>query len=130
MRAGRGFVTNFPRIPTPCSKASSLSGAKKQMIDFREWEVWFATGSQHLYGEKTLKEVAKHAQEITRGLANLPRTPVRIITKPVLTTPESIHALCLEANHAKACIGLIVWMHTFSPAKMWIPGLKALQKPF
>jgi L-arabinose isomerase len=100
------------------------------MIDFREWEVWFATGSQHLYGEKTLKEVAKHAQEITRGLANLPRTPVRIITKPVLTTPESIHALCLEANHAKACIGLIVWMHTFSPAKMWIPGLKALQKPF
>jgi L-arabinose isomerase len=100
------------------------------MIDFRELEIWFVTGSQHLYGEETLKEVASHSQEITRGLANLPRTPVKVVAKPVLTTPESIRALCLEANHATPCIGLIVWMHTFSPAKMWIPGLKALQKPF
>ena len=100
------------------------------MLDFREWEIWFITGSQHLYGEETLKEVGNHSQEIARGLAKLPGTPVKVIAKPVLTTPEAIRALCLEANHSKTCVGLIVWMHTFSPAKMWIPGLKALQKPF
>ncbi len=100
------------------------------MIDFKELEVWFATGSQHLYGEETLKEVAIHSQQIVRGLSNLPQTPVNILFKPVLTTAESIHELCLEANNARHCIGLIAWMHTFSPAKMWIAGLKALQKPF
>ena len=100
------------------------------MIDFKGLEIWFATGSQHLYGEEALKEVAIHSQQIVRGLGNLPRTPVNVLFKPVLTTTESIHELCLEANNAKNCIGLIAWMHTFSPAKMWIAGLKALQKPF
>ncbi|MBV8866323.1 MAG: L-arabinose isomerase, partial [Acidobacteriaceae bacterium] len=99
------------------------------MIDFKGLEIWFATGSQHLYGEEALKEVAIHSQDIVRGLSNLPRTPVTVLFKPVLTTSESIHELCLEANNAKNCIGLIAWMHTFSTAKMWIGGLKALQKP-
>ncbi|MDQ2713236.1 MAG: L-arabinose isomerase [Acidobacteriota bacterium] len=100
------------------------------MIDFEALEIWFVTGSQHLYGEETLQEVANHSREIVRGLANLPRTPVKVVFKPVMTTPESIHRLCLDANNAESCIGLIAWMHTFSPAKMWIAGLKALQKPF
>jgi L-arabinose isomerase len=99
------------------------------MIDFKEFEVWFVTGSQHLYGEETLKEVAAHTSEIVKGLGKLPQTPVRIVAKPVMTNADSIHDICLEANGAKACIGIIAWMHTFSPAKMWIAGLKALQKP-
>lgn len=100
------------------------------MIDFKGFEIWFATGSQHLYGEEALREVAIHAQQIVRGLGSLPHTPVTVLFKPVLTSPESIYELCLEANSSKHCIGLITWMHTFSPAKMWIAGLKALQKPF
>jgi L-arabinose isomerase len=100
------------------------------MIDFKNLEVWFVTGSQHLYGEETLKEVASHSQEIVRGLADLPRTPVNVVFKPVMTTPESILELCLAANSTPDCVGVIAWMHTFSPAKMWIAGLKALRKPF
>ena len=100
------------------------------MIDLKKYEVWFATGSQHLYGEETLRTVAEHSQEIVKGLSESKRIPARVIFKPVLTTPESIYNLCLEANNAPDCIGLITWMHTFSPAKMWIAGLKVLQKPF
>ncbi len=100
------------------------------MIDFTKLEIWFVTGSQHLYGEETLQEVANHSREIARGLGALPQTPVKVVYKPVLTTADAIHTLCQEANHATNCVGLITWMHTFSPAKMWIAGLKALQKPF
>lgn len=100
------------------------------MIDLKKYEVWFATGSQHLYGEETIKKVAEHSKEIVKGLANSPKIPVRVEFKPVLTSADSIYRLCLEANNAPDCIGLIFWMHTFSPAKMWIAGLKALQKPF
>ncbi len=100
------------------------------MIDLKKHEVWFATGSQHLYGEETLKKVAEHSKEIVKGLSNSPKIPVKVEFKPVLTSPDSIYKLCLDANSASECIGLIFWMHTFSPAKMWIAGLKALQKPF
>ena len=100
------------------------------MIDLKQYEVWFVTGSQHLYGPETLEKVAEHSQEIAAALGNSKHIPVRVIFKPVLTTSESIHQLCLEANSAKACIGLITWMHTFSPAKMWIAGLSLLKKPF
>jgi L-arabinose isomerase len=98
------------------------------MIDLKEYEVWFVTGSQHLYGPKTLEQVAEHSREIALGDAA--HIPVQVIFKPVLTTPESIRELCLEANSAKNCVGLITWMHTFSPAKMWIAGLNLLKKPF
>jgi len=100
------------------------------MIDFKALEVWFVTGSQHLYGEEALAAVAKHSQEIAKGLAAVPELPVKVVFKPVMTTPESMLSLCREANNTKGCIGLILWMHTFSPAKMWIGGLKALRKPF
>jgi len=100
------------------------------MIDLHRFQAWFVNGSQHLYGEAALVEVAEHAQEIVRGLAHSPHIPVTIEFKPVVTTPEAIHTLCLEANAAGDCVGLITWMHTFSPAKMWIAGLASLKKPF
>ncbi len=100
------------------------------MIDLTNYEIWFATGSQHLYGPKTLQQVAEDSQAIVNGLNQSGNIPVKIIFKPVLTTPDAIFNLCLEANNSKNCIGLITWMHTFSPAKMWIAGLKILQKPF
>jgi len=99
-------------------------------IDLKQYEVWFATGSQNLYGPETLEQVAADSQAIAKALDASPFIPVKVVFKPVLTTPESIHALCLEANSNPNCAGLITWMHTFSPAKMWIGGLSALKKPF
>jgi L-arabinose isomerase len=99
------------------------------MIELKNYEVWFITGSQELYGEATLKKVAEDSQKICTGMNQTGNLPVRVVFKPVVISPEAIYALCTEANNAKNCIGLITWMHTFSPAKMWIAGLKALQKP-
>jgi len=99
------------------------------MIDLKEFEVWFVTGSQNLYGEETLKQVAAHSQQIAKGLDSAKQVPVKVIFKPTVKSPEEIYSICLEANIAKNCIGIIAWMHTFSPAKMWIGGLKILQKP-
>jgi L-arabinose isomerase len=99
------------------------------MIDLKQFEVWFVTGSQHLYGPEVLEKVAEHSKEIAKALEDSPAVPVRVVFKPVMTGPESIHRLCLEANLAPNCVGLVTWMHTFSPAKMWIAGLRALQKP-
>jgi L-arabinose isomerase len=100
------------------------------MIDLKQYEVWFVTGSQHLYGPKTLEKVAEHSREIAAALSASAHIPVQVIFKPVLTTPNAIHELCLEANSTKNCVGLVTWMHTFSPAKMWIAGLSLLKKPF
>lgn len=90
-------------------------------------DLWFITGSQHLYGEETLRQVADHSQRIAAELDS--KLPVRVVFKPVLTTPDEIYSLLSQANVDSNCIGLIAWMHTFSPAKMWIRGLKQLQKP-
>lgn len=98
------------------------------MINLNQLEVWFVTGSQHLYGPDTLKQVAKDSKEISALLSE--KLCVKVAFKPVLTTPEAIHELCIEANSSPNCIGLITWMHTFSPAKMWISGLSLLKKPF
>ncbi len=100
------------------------------MVDLKHYEAWFVTGSQHLYGEETLRQVAGNSQKIAQALSESERIPVKVVFKPVLTTPEAIHQLCMEANAAQNCIGLITWMHTFSPARMWIAGLNALRKPF
>jgi L-arabinose isomerase len=96
---------------------------------FEGQEVWFLTGSQELYGEATLRTVAEQASGIVAGLEESAHIPVRIVQQPVVLTPETIRRVCLDANAADACIGVITWMHTFSPAKMWIAGLQALQKP-
>jgi L-arabinose isomerase len=100
------------------------------MKDLKQYEVWFVTGSQHLYGEATLKEAANHSRIMAEGLSKARQIPVKVVFKPVVTTPEAIYELCLEANNTRNCVGLLTWMHTFSPAKMWIAGLNALQKPF
>jgi L-arabinose isomerase len=100
------------------------------MENLKTFEVWFVTGSQHLYGEETLKQVDEDSKKIAEALDSSARIPVRVVFKPVLKTPEEIYNLCMEANAAETCVGLVTWMHTFSPAKMWIAGLNALRKPF
>lgn len=98
-------------------------------MDFiKNLTVWFVTGSQHLYGEETLKQVENDAKAIAEGLDKSGYL-VKIVWKPTVTTPEEIYKLAMEANHDDNCIGLITWMHTFSPAKMWINGLTHLKKP-
>ena len=92
-------------------------------------EVWLVTGSQELYGPATLRQVEAHAREVAAGLDAQPDVPVRVVHREVATSPGSIRRVALEANAADTCIGVIAWMHTFSPAKMWIAGLSALQKP-
>lgn len=99
------------------------------MIDLKQYEVWFITGSQHLYGEKTLQEVAAHSREIAAALNDAEIIPVKVVFKPVLTTPDAVYRLCQNANNSDSCVGVITWMHTFSPAKMWINGLKVLHRP-
>ncbi len=99
------------------------------MNDLHEYEVWFLTGSQHLYGAETLQQVAQHSEVIVRALNDAGTIPVQVVFKPVLTTPEEIQSICLQANAAPNCVGVIAWMHTFSPSRNWIAGLTALQKP-
>ncbi|MFT6808256.1 MAG: L-arabinose isomerase [Saprospiraceae bacterium] len=99
------------------------------MIEFKEYEIWFVTGSQHLYGNDILKQVLAHSQNIASALGQDETIPISIVFKALLTTPEEISKLCIEANSDQRCIGLICWMHTFSPGKMWINGLRILQKP-
>ncbi len=99
------------------------------MINLKNLEVWFVTGSQHLYGEETLKQVSLHSQTMADALNQSPQMPVSIVFKPTVKTTEEIFNVCSDANTSKNCIGIIAWMHTFSPAKMWIGGLKILNKP-
>jgi len=99
------------------------------MLNLKELEVWFVTGSQHLYGPKTLKQVAEHSQEIAAFFDKSPQIPVKVVFKPVMTGPDEITKLCVQANSSEKCLGLITWCHTFSPSKMWINGLKILHKP-
>ena len=102
---------------------------KSIVPDLKKNEIWFLTGSQGLYGEETLRQVASQSQEIARVLGASADIPVTIVWKPVLTDSESIKRLFLEANANDTVVGVIAWMHTFSPAKMWIRGLDTLQKP-
>ena len=99
------------------------------MTGFGDLEVWFVAGSQDLYGEEALRQVAENAERVARSLDSAPVIPIRIVYRPVVKTPEAIRDVCLEATASDACVGVIAWMHTFSPARMWIAGLQALQKP-
>jgi L-arabinose isomerase len=99
------------------------------LSDLGEREVWFLTGSQGLYGEETLRQVAEQSTQVATLLADAADVPVKIVWKPVLTDTEAIRRAALDANAADGVIGVIAWMHTFSPAKMWIAGLDALRKP-
>ena len=99
------------------------------MDTLKKFEVWFVTGSQHLYGEETLKQVAEHSTQIANSLSGATEIPVTVQFKPTVKTPDEIYQLCSDANTSNNCVGIIAWMHTFSPAKMWIGGLRILQKP-
>ena len=99
------------------------------MNNLKKFEAWFITGSQHLYGDETLKKVEGNARQIAKELNEDPRMPVTVVFKNVLKSPEEILQLCHEASGNGNCVGVIAWMHTFSPARMWIGGLKVLNKP-
>jgi L-arabinose isomerase len=99
------------------------------MTDLKQLQIWFVTGSQHLYGQEALRKVASNAQEVVKALDAATLIPVKIVFKAVVKTPEEATALFQEANTAKSCLGLITWCHTFSPSKMWINGLRLLRKP-
>ncbi len=103
---------------------------KAGMIDLGSPEIWLVCGSQHLYGRGPLQRVAGDARDVAGALAESPKLPLKTVFKSLLTTPDEIARLCMEANADANCAGLILWMHTFSPSKMWIRGLNALQKPF
>jgi L-arabinose isomerase len=92
--------------------------------------LWFVTGSQHLYGAEALKQVADNTAAVVAGLNASGKLAATVIAKPVMTTADDIRALMQQAGADASCAGLILWMHTFSPAKMWIGGLTALRKPF
>jgi len=98
-------------------------------IDLKQLEVWFITGSQQLYGPAALKQVAANSRQVAQALNDAPGIPVRVVFQPVVKSPEEATTLCQQANVSSNCIGLITWCHTFSPSKMWINGLKQLQKP-
>jgi L-arabinose isomerase len=91
--------------------------------------LWFLTGSQDLYGDETLRQVAEQSARVVAGLGGSPEIAVPVVAKPVLTTPDAIRRVCLDANVDAGCVGVVAWMHTFSPAKMWIGGLRALREP-
>ncbi len=93
-------------------------------------QIWFVVGSQHLYGKEALDQVAANAREMVAGLNASKTLPLHLELKPVMTTADEIRALCQAASNDPSCAGLVLWMHTFSPAKMWIGGLSRLTKPF
>ncbi|MBQ3798866.1 MAG: L-arabinose isomerase [Treponema sp.] len=95
----------------------------------KDYEFWFVTGSQDLYGEETLRQVAKDSKEIVESLNKSGSLPCPLVWKPTLLTPASIRETLEQANADGKCAGIICWMHTFSPAKMWIAGLNAYKKP-
>jgi L-arabinose isomerase len=98
-------------------------------IDLKSLEVWFVTGSQDLYGPEVLKTVGVHSQEMAAFFNKSSKIPVSVVYKSVMRSPDEITNICVEANANKKCIGVITWCHTFSPSKMWINGLKLLNKP-
>ena len=99
------------------------------MTIFDNYEVWFVIGSQHLYGSETLRQVTQHAEHVVKALNTEAKLPCKLVLKPLGTSPDEITAICRDANYDDRCAGLVVWLHTFSPAKMWINGLSILNKP-
>ena len=91
--------------------------------------IWFFCGSQHLYGAATLEQVASNAQTVISSIDASGLLPLEFVFKGILTTPEEITRALFEANSSASCAGVMLWMHTFSPAKMWIRGLSGLHKP-
>ncbi|HXE53770.1 MAG TPA: hypothetical protein VN541_12170, partial [Tepidisphaeraceae bacterium] len=89
-------------------------------------QLWFLTGSQHLYGPEALRQVANNSEQLVYAVNGFDRIPIKLASKPVLTGPEEVTKACHDANSDPNCVGVVLWMHTFSPARMWINGLRAL----
>lgn len=104
--------------------------AQRSVQGLKRVEVWFLTGSQDLYGEEVLRQVGENSEKVVAGLNGSRFLPVEVVVRPVVRSAEEILRVCEEANADPACAGLILWMHTFSPSKMWIAGLSRLGKPF
>ena len=100
------------------------------MNSIKNYKFWFVTGSQHLYGEETLKQVAADSETMVKGLNESGKLPAEIVVKPTVKTPAEITRIFKEASKDDECAGVICWMHTFSPSKMWINGLKNFKKPY
>jgi L-arabinose isomerase len=100
------------------------------LLTTKAYEFWFVTGSQLLYGEDVLKAVEENSNAIVTGLDQDPVVPYKLVFKSVVKDSDAIRRLILEANKDENCAGIITWMHTFSPSKMWIAGLSSLQKPY
>lgn len=100
------------------------------MKSIKNYEFWFVTGSQHLYGQETLDQVALDSAAIVKGLNESGKMPCSIVCKPTVKTQDEVRAVFKEASHDDNCAGVITWMHTFSPSKMWINGLKDFKKPY
>src|SRR5260221_11908225 len=98
-------------------------------MDLKKLEVWFVTGSQHLYGEETLKQVAEHSQTIVKALNNGRQIPVIVVFRPTVKSPEEIYASCPEPKTTPNCIAIVPGTRTFSPATMWLGRLRILPKP-
>jgi L-arabinose isomerase len=99
------------------------------MTIFEQYEIWFVIGSQHLYGEETLRQVNNQAEQVVNALNRDAKLPCKLVLKPLGTRPDEITDICRDANYQERCAGLVVWLHTFSPSKMWINGLSILNKP-
>lgn len=100
------------------------------MTDMKQYEFWLVVGSQFLYGPEVLEQVAQHAAEMAKGLDSSAEIPCKVVYKATVKTADEITTVVKEANHSDSCAGIITWMHTFSPSKMWINGLSLLQKPY
>lgn len=99
------------------------------MQNFSQLELWFVTGSQNLYGEGVLAKVREHSEHIAQVLSQSPEIPIKIVPKSVMTSDDTIALLCADATRDECCVGVVAWMHTFSPSRMWIRGLSTLHKP-
>ena len=129
-QTGHNILCPYPTKQTKylTEKFPILKGLPK-MIDLSQYEIWFVTGSQHLYGPEAIEQVGQHSQEIAAALNASPAIPTKVVYKPVVTTPEDIYETLQAANADPKCVGVVTWMHTFSPAKMWIAGLSGAVDP-
>lgn len=123
--------TTFIPDPSRITKYQELYKNLKENIMFvyEEAEVWFVVDSQHLYGPEALEQIKKNIQHLTEYFNKKTNLPIKIVLKPPATRSDDIYILCQEVNYSQKCVGLITWLHTFSPAKMWINDLSHLQKP-
>jgi L-arabinose isomerase len=130
LSAEQRYLPSTAKAETAPQSQAALSPIKDmKMTIFNNYEVWFVIGSQHLYGPEALRQVTKHAEHVVNSLNAEAKLPCKLVLKPLGTTPDEITHICRDANYDDKCAGMVVWLHTFSPAKMWINGLTILNKP-